>query len=145
MEALSQNFTEAENFSDQSTTTIKVEKPSLRVLINPETVHTVTNTDIVLCINEFHKSLADDQEVGIKITHLGQEILFYIDHIAHQNQSVIYFKGHTENNRSVHFVKHASDLKIVLQTLVRRAPETPKTPFGFADWDAYEKIKQLNS
>jgi len=58
---------------------------------------------------------------------------------------MIYFKGQTQNGRLVHFVKPASELKIELQSLQRRASDRSKIPFGFADWDAYEKFKLANS
>jgi len=145
MEALSQNFVTEDSFKHSNLKNNKADLSSCWVLIDPASEHKVTNTDIVLCINDHHKSLADDQEVGVKIKHRNKEIVFYIDHIAHQNQSMIYFKGHTENNKQVHFVKHSSELKIELQALERRAPETSKMPFGFADWNAYEKFKRLQS
>lgn len=144
MEALSQDFIEEENFNLSQVNDKNSDISYFRVLIDRDSDRDVTNTDIVLCINEHHKNLADDQEVGVIIQHLGKQIVFYIDHIAHQNQSMIYFKGHTVNGRLVHFVKHSSELKIELHSLPRRNPETPKAPFGFTDWDSYEKLKLSN-
>ena len=115
------------------------------MLLDSKLSNDINNTDIVIWINDLHKSLDNDHEVGIKIDHLGKQVVFYIDHIAHQNHSMIYFKGHTESGKIVHFVKHSSEISIQLQTLKRRSPESPKTPFGFNDWDAFDKVKHLNS
>ncbi|MGK0269706.1 MAG: hypothetical protein ACI88H_000338 [Cocleimonas sp.] len=116
-----------------------------QILLNPQTSKKVSNTDIVIWINDLHKSLDNEYEVGLRVEHLGKQIIFYIDLIAHQNQSMIYFKGHTESGKLVHFVKHSSDLKIELQTLKRRVIDTAKTPFGFDDWNAFENAKKLNA
>jgi len=143
MEALSQEL-EKEHF-DQSSINPNSEMSSAWVLIDPDSNQKLSNIDFVLCINEFHKSLSDNLEVGVKIAHLGKQILFYIDHIAHQNKSMIYFKGHTVSGRLVHFVKHSSELKIELKALPRRNNDKPKTPFGFDTWDAYKKLKRIHA
>ena len=144
MEAVSNDFAQ-DNFLETIATKSKEAMSNYWVLIDPKSDKNVTNTDIVLCINSHHKSLDNDHEVGVKIEHLGKQVVFYIDHIAHQNQSMIYFKGHTAKGKLVHFVKHSSELKIELQSLKRRSPEEPKSPFGFADWNAYNKAKLSNS
>ncbi len=143
MEALSQKF--EEEYFDHSSINPNPEMSDAWVLIDPDSKQQLSNIDFVLCINEYHKSLSDDLEVGVKIAHLGKQILFYIDHIAHQNKSMIYFKGHTISGRLVHFVKHSSELKIELKALPRRHNDKPKFPFGFDTWNAYEKVKRLHS
>jgi hypothetical protein len=112
-----------------------------QMLINPKTTKNISNTDIVIWINDLHKALDDEHETGIQIDHLGKQVVFYIDHIAYKNNSMIYFKGHTENGKLVHFVKHFSDLSIQLMALKRRLSGQHKTPFGFEDWADYENEK----
>ena len=112
-----------------------------QMLISPESTNNISNTDIVVWINDLHKALDDKHETGIQIDHLGKQTVFYIDHIAHKNAKMIYFKGQTENGKQVHFVKHLSDLSIQLMPLIRRASDQLKTPFGFADWAEYENEK----
>jgi len=116
-----------------------------QAFLKPKSKNTMSNTEIVIWINELHKCLDDEHEAGVKIQHLGKEIVFYIDHIAHQNKSMIYFKGQTEKGKLVHFVKPPTDLKIELEALKRRSPNIAKSPFGFADWDAFEEVKCLSS
>lgn len=112
-----------------------------QTLISPKSTQNIKNTDIVVWINDLHKALGDDYEAGIQINHSGKQVIFYIDHIAYKNRSMIYFKGHTESGKMVHFVKHLSDLNIELTPLKRRVSNQQKTPYGFADWEDYEKEK----
>ena len=144
MEATCNNFTKEDflnTFSQKSMAAIS----RCQMFLNPKSNNNINNIDIVIWINELHRTLDNDHEVGIKIDHQGKQIVFYIDYIAHQNQSMIYFKGYTESGKLVHFVKHLSELKIQLQTLESRSSDTPKSPFGFDSWDAYEKVKKLNN
>lgn len=112
-----------------------------QMLISPNSTSDISNTEIVIWINDLHKALDDNHETGIQIEHLGKQTTFYIDHIAHKNHAMIYFKGHTESGKQVHFVKHLSDLSIQLMPLARRSSDLEKTPFGFADWAEHENEK----
>ncbi|MEH6456436.1 MAG: DUF6173 family protein [Cocleimonas sp.] len=112
-----------------------------QVLISPKTIQNISNTDIVIWINDLHKALDNEHEAGIQIDHLGKQIIFYINHIAHKNHSMIYFKGQTVDGKQVHFVKHLPDLSIQLMVLKRRSANQLKIPFGFIDWDHYENAK----
>lgn len=116
-------------------------RTDFQTFINPQSINNINNQRIVTWINELHKSLDADLEVGIKIDHAGEQIVFHLDHIGHANPSMIYFKGHTESGDLVHFVKHQSQLNIELLKLKRRAPNAAKSPYGFSDWEAYEKNK----
>jgi len=139
MEALLKDFSLDYKIKDISDDASK--KSSCWILIDPNSDKKITNNDIVICINDHHRALDEDHEAGVKINHLGKDIVFYIDHIAHQNQSMIYFKGHTENGKLVHFVKHSSELKIGLHPLKRRQKDTPKVPFGFDSWATFDELK----
>lgn len=140
MEALRKDFSE-DSIININSSNDSSNVSSYWALLDRDSKDKITNTDIVLYINDHHKSLDDDHEVGIKIKHLGKDVVFYIDHIAHQNQSMIYFKGHTENGRLVHFVKPSSELNIELQPLKRRTIDTPKTPYGLDSWDDFDELK----
>ncbi len=140
MEATCNDFTRKDLFnSNQMNHATAI--ANCQMIITPQSVQNISNTDIVIWINDLHKTLDNNQEVGLKISHLGKSITFYIDHIAHQNQSMIYFKGQMENGKLVHFVKHSSDLSIELQPLKRRSNDVAKTPFGFDDWKDYDVAK----
>lgn len=143
MEAVYNDFAKEDIFNTISQKS-KAAMSNCWMLLDPKSTNDINNTDIVIWINELHKSLEDDQEVGIKIDHQGNQVVFYIDHIAHQNKAMIYFKGHTENGKIVHFVKHSSELSIELQALKRRCTDIPKTPFGFDDWNDYDMVKRIN-
>ena len=140
MEAMYNNYSNEEILESDS----ENEVAKCQALLSFKPKNKTNNTAILIWINEFHKCLDDAYESGVKINHLGKEIVFYIDHIAHQNQSMIYFKGHTEKGKLVHFVKPSSQLNITLKALTRRCPDIPKSPFGFTDWEAFEKVKNLN-
>ena len=140
MEATCDNFAKEDIFNSirlKSKTAIT----KCQLFISPKSTKNISNTGIVIRINDLHKALDDEHEAGIKIDHLGKQVTFYIDHIAYKNHSMIYFKGHTENGKVVHFVKHYSDLSIQLMALKRSLPDQQKTPFGFADWADYENEK----
>ena len=113
------------------------------LLISPKSTKNISNTDIVILINDLHIALDDEHEAGIQIDNSGKQTTFYIDHIAHKNNAMIYFKGKTENGKQVHFVKHLSDLSIQLKPLTRRTSDQLKTPFGFADWAEYENQRSI--
>ena len=116
-----------------------------QTLISPKSTRNIKNTDVVVWINDLHKALDDEHETGIQIHHMGKQITFYIDHIAYNNKSMIYFKGHTENGKQVHFVKQLSDLSIRLMALKRRISNQDKTPYGFADWEEYENQRSRSA
>lgn len=140
MEATCGDFEKEDIFSlirSKSKTAIS----NCKILINPTSTKDISNKDVVIWINDLHKSLDDDYETGIQIDHLGKQVVFYIDHIAYKNKAMIYFKGHTEKGKLVHFVKHCSDLSIQLMALKRRLSDQQKTPFGFVDWAEYENEK----
>ncbi len=140
MEATCSNF-EKEDILNSIRLKSKAAISNCQILISSKLTKNINNTDIVIWINDLHKSLDDDHETGIQIDHLGKQVVFYIDHIAYKNNSMIYFKGHTENGKLVHFVKHFSDVSIQLMALKRRLSGQQKTPFGFADWGDYENEK----
>lgn len=140
MESKYNDFTQEETLNSiRSKNNMKT--TNKHMLISPKANKNINNTDVVVWINDHHKALDAEHETGIKIDHLGKKTVFHIDHIAHKNKSLIYFKGHTESDKIVHFVKPVSDLKIQLTTLKRKSSNLQKTPFGFADWDDYEDEK----
>ncbi len=140
MEAICSNF-EKEDIFNSIRLKSKAAISNCKMLISSKSTKNINNTDIVIWINDLHKSLDDDHETGIQIDHLGKQVVFYIDHIAYKNNSMIYFKGHTEDGKQVHFVKHFSDISIQLMALKRRSSGQLKTPFGFTDWADYENEK----
>ena len=119
----------------------RANRDSIPEFIHPKVADDFSNQRIVTWINEFHKSLSDKFEVGIKLDHLGKKVSFYVDHIGHSNASLISFRGHQENGEKVQFVKHLSQVSIELLSLNRRTVDQPKTPIGFTSWLEYEDEK----
>ena len=124
-----------------SCTSFKEEDFLKSIVNNTDSINTI---DVVILINELHKSLSDEYEAGLQINRTGKNVLLYIDHIAHKNNSMIYFKGQTKGGKQMHIVKHLSDLDVELVPLDRRLKKEQKTPLGFANWEEYENEKLKN-
>ncbi|MFH1621634.1 MAG: DUF6173 family protein [Candidatus Omnitrophota bacterium] len=92
-------------------------------------------------INDFHRSLDDEHEVGARLVSFGQTIIFHIDDIGYWNPSLICFHGRNENGESVELIQHVSQISILLVAMKRENIEQPKRPIGFASWDEYDKKK----
>lgn len=90
-------------------------------------------------INDFHRSLDDEFEVGAKLVTFGQSITFHIEDISYWNPSLISFKGQTEDGDPVELIQHVSQISILLMKMKRKQISEPKRPIGFASWDEYDK------
>ncbi len=93
-------------------------------------------------INDFHKSLDDEFEVGARLVNFGQTITFHIEDIGYWNPSLISFNGHTENGEPVELIQHISQISILLMKMKREKPEEPKKPIGFKTWEEFESNKK---
>jgi hypothetical protein len=93
-------------------------------------------------INDFHKSLDDEYEAGVRLVNFGQTVTFHIDDISYWNPSLISFIGHTENGEPVELIQHVSQISILLMKMKRTQPQEPKRPIGFASWEEYESQKK---
>ena len=65
-------------------------------------------------INEFHRSLDDEFEVGVRLVNFGQTVTFHIEDIGYWNPSLISFKGKTEVGEPVELIQHVSQISILL-------------------------------
>ena len=92
-------------------------------------------------INDFHKSLDEQHEVGARLVNFGQTITFHIDDISYWNPSLISFIGKNENGEPVELVQHVSQISILLVAMKREDIEQPKRPIGFASWAEFESQK----
>ena len=92
-------------------------------------------------INDFHKSLDDEHEAGIRLVSFGQTVTFHIDDISYWNPSLISFIGRTENDEPVELIQHVTQISILLMK-IKRKTEQPKRPIGFASWDEFEGQKK---
>ncbi|MCI5144489.1 MAG: hypothetical protein D3923_02960 [Candidatus Electrothrix sp. AR3] len=92
-------------------------------------------------INDFHKSLDEEHEVGARLVNFGQSVTFHIEDISYWNPSLISFIGKNELGEPVELVQHVSQISILLVAMKRESIEQPKRPIGFASWEEFENQK----
>jgi hypothetical protein len=97
---------------------------------------------LIVWINDFHKELDSEHEVGAQLVNFGQSITFHIEDIGYWNPSLISFVGKNENGESIKLVQHVSQISILLIAMKRKDRSKPKRPIGFATWNEYEKEKE---
>jgi len=95
-------------------------------------------------INDFHQSLDDEFEVGVRLVNFGQTVTFHIEDIGYWNPSLISFTGKTEAGEPVELIQHVTQISILLMKMKRIDPQQPKKPIGFASWDEFEKAKDAD-
>ncbi len=69
---------------------------------------------LIKWINEFHRSLDEDHEVGAGLVSFGKTVTIHIDDIGYWNPSLISFQGINENGEAV---------KLIQQSLIRLPQE----------------------
>jgi len=98
---------------------------------------------LVVKINEFHRGLDDNFEVGARLVSFGQNLTFHIEDIGYWNPSLVTFYGRNELGEPVELIQHVTQISVLLVAMKRENAEQPKRPIGFANWDEYnEKIKE---
>ena len=96
---------------------------------------------LISWINDFHKSLDNEHEVGARLVNFGQSVTFHIEDIGYWNPSLISFTGKNENGEPVELVQHVTQISILLVAMRRSDISQPKRPIGFASWEEYERQK----
>ncbi|UUW72355.1 DUF6173 family protein [Pseudomonas oryzihabitans] len=100
---------------------------------------------IIQWVNDFHRDIGDEYEVGGQLVSFGREVTFSFTSVGYWNPSLISFVGTTSNGDPVELVQHVSQISILLIRQRRINPEEPKRPIGFASWDEYDaKMRALN-
>lgn len=97
---------------------------------------------LVQWINNFHRSLDEAHEVGVRLVSFGQTVTFHVDDIGFWNPSLISFRGKNENGEAVELIQHVSQISILLVALKREGLNQPKRPIGFASWEEYDAQKE---
>jgi hypothetical protein len=87
---------------------------------------------ITSMIQDYDASLDQAHEVGLRLVSFGQSVVFRLTGIGYWNPSLISFTGFTDEGKPVTLIQHVSHISILLTTLERRDPSTPKRPIGFA-------------
>ena len=93
---------------------------------------------LISWINEFHRDLDDEYEVGGQLASFGRFIEFHFTDISYWNPSLISFIGRLEDGSPVELVQHVSQINILLIKKKRLNPEEPKRPIGFAAWTEFD-------
>ncbi|WP_350314756.1 DUF6173 family protein [Pseudoalteromonas sp. TB43-MNA-CIBAN-0091] len=93
---------------------------------------------LITWINDFHRDLDDEHEVGAQLVNFGQSITFHIEDIGYWDPSLISFIGKNENGETIKLVQHVSQISILLIGLKRTNLDQPKRPIGFASWEEYD-------
>lgn len=97
---------------------------------------------ILQWINDFHRELSEEYEVGGQLVNFGRELTFSFVDVGYHNPSLISFKGTRDDGSPIELVQHVSQISILLIRQKRTQPDEPKRPIGFSSWDEYdEKIK----
>ena len=98
---------------------------------------------LVSMINDFNKSLDDENEVGLQLCNFGQTYTIYIQNIGYWNPSLITFDGIDVNTKNpVQLIQHVSQISILLIKVPKLQPSEPKKPIGFNTWEEFEDSKK---
>ncbi|WP_236633806.1 DUF6173 family protein [Siccibacter colletis] len=95
---------------------------------------------LIVWINDFHRTLDEDHEVGGQLASFGRVVEFHFTGISYWDPSLISFIGKLEDGSPVELVQHVSQINILLLKKKRLNPEEPKRPIGFAAWPEYEQF-----
>lgn len=95
---------------------------------------------LISWINDFHKELNEEFEVGAQLVNFGQTITFHIQDIGYWNPSLIVFMGKMDNGNPVQLIQHVSQISILLIALKRQNISEPKKPIGFKTWDDFNEF-----
>lgn len=90
-------------------------------------------------INDFHRELDDEYEVGGQLVSFGQTQTFTFISIGYWNPSLISFKGFREDGSPIELVQHVSQISVLLIRMKRHNLDEPKRPIGFGSWDDYDR------
>jgi len=93
---------------------------------------------LVKWINDFHRDLEDEYEVGGQLVNFGSYTTFSFTDIGYWNPSLISFHGIQADGSPVKLIQHVTQINVMLVRQKRAHPEQPKRPIGFATWDEYD-------
>lgn len=82
-------------------------------------------------MDEFDKSLNQEQEIGIKLVSFGQTIQFTVHNISYNNPKLICFCGEMPDGSPVQLIQHVNQISFLLTAVQRKNPEQTKHQIGF--------------
>lgn len=90
-------------------------------------------------VNDFHRELDNEYEVGGQLVNFGREVTFSFTDIGYFNPSLIRFYGEKADGSPIELIQHVTQISVMLVKQKRAHPEAPKRPIGFASWSDYDK------
>ncbi|WP_073523138.1 DUF6173 family protein [Pseudomonas fluorescens] len=94
---------------------------------------------LIEMVNDFHRELDDEYEVGGQLVSFGREVTFSFTGIGYFNPSLIRFYGEKADGSPIELIQHVTQISVMLVKQKRSHPEAPKRPIGFASWGDYDK------
>jgi len=91
-------------------------------------------------MDQFDKSLKQEQEIGIKLVTFGQTIQFTVRNIGYYNPKLICFYGEMPDGSPVQLIQHVNQISFLLTAVQRKNPEQAKRPIGFRS-DLYRHLE----
>jgi len=85
---------------------------------------------IMESIQDFEKSLDDNHEIALKLTHVGQAITLLVEDIGYLNPSLLQFQG-TVNGKSAVLMQHVSQINFLMIAVPKLEPSKPPCRIGF--------------
>lgn len=114
--------------------------PKIEIPVDPN-LASEFHKRLINWINDFHRALDEQHEVGARLVNFGQTVTFHIDDISYWNPSLISFVGVNQLGEPVELVQHVSQISILLVAMKRESTESPKRPIGFASWEEFDAQK----
>jgi hypothetical protein len=121
---------------------LKLTMPRMPIVPKDHNLADEFHRRLINWINDFHKSLDNEHEVGAQLVNFGQTVTFHIKDVGYWNPSLISFEGENEQGETIKLVQHVSQISILLVAMKRNNATKPKNPIGFVSWEDYEKQKE---
>ena len=86
-------------------------------------------------IDDFEKSLNDNEELALKLACFGQTIILNVTAIGYHNPSIIQFCGYSDGNYC-ELIQHVSQLNFLLMSVPKSEPDQPARRIGFSPSDS---------
>ncbi|WP_222104833.1 DUF6173 family protein [Klebsiella quasivariicola] len=96
---------------------------------------------LICWINDFHRDLDNEHEVGGQLASFGKSIELHFTDIGYWNPSLISFIGQLEDGSPVELIQHVNQINVLLIKKKRLNPDEAKRPIGFAEWPEYDEFK----
>ena len=87
---------------------------------------------LIRLIDDFEKSLSDQEEIGGRLTGAPGEGSFHIDDIGFWGPDLIMFYGKNKDGRPVRLIQHYNQLSVLLSSVPKEKAKEPARRIGFA-------------